>query len=509
MEKKNVLLVYPKNPYTFWSFRDALKFVSKQASLPPLGLMTIAAMLPINWEIRLVDLNIERLDPKDIIWADYVFISAMSIQKESLKTILPEIKKYEKIIVAGGPLFTLEDEEEYPEIDHFVLGEGEVTLPKFLKDLRNNDLKKRYIQDKFPDIKYTPPPRWDLVKIARYGSVGLQYSRGCPFDCEFCNITTMFGHVPRTKTAKQLIGELDGLYERGYRGSVFVVDDNFIGNRKELIEHILPALIEWRKGKIGMTFYTELSINIASDETLMMMMVKAGFKTVFVGIETTSIDGLLECNKIQNTKADLLESVKKIQSYGLEVQAGFIVGLDSDDPSKIFQELIEFIRKSGIVTAMVGLLQAPTKTKLWIRMKETNRLKGNMSGDNGDGTTNIIPKMDIKILLEGYKKIISEIYDPKVYYKRIITHVFNLDRVEIKPKPFVKPKFYTSDFKALVLSFIYQGIISKERKYYWEMVFKIFFNRPKYFAHAITLAIYGRHYYLWMKSIVSRTTQIA
>jgi radical SAM superfamily enzyme YgiQ (UPF0313 family) len=375
----NILLVYPEFPDTFWSFKHALRFVRKKAGSPPLGLLTVAAMLPVAWEKRLVDLNVTGLSQKDLLWADYVFISAMIVQRDATRAVIARCKEAGVPVVAGGPLFTMEH-EQFPEVDHFVLNEAELTLPPFLADLANGCARRIYTTTEFPDIRQTPAPLWQLADLKHYNTVSIQFSRGCPFNCDFCNVTALLGHRPRTKTAPQLIAELDSLYALGWRKGVFFVDDNFIGNKKQLKTELLPALIAWRKGKIGMPFNTEASINLADDPELMALMTQAGFNTVFVGIETPNEDSLVECSKTQNKGRDLVESVKRLQRAGLQVQGGFIVGFDSDSPA-IFQQQIDFIQKSGIVTAMVGLLQAPVGTRLHARMQEEGRLVSEMSGE--------------------------------------------------------------------------------------------------------------------------------
>jgi len=405
-----VLLVYPDFPDTFWSFKHALRFIRKRASFPPLGLLTVAALLPQSWEKRLVDMNVKPLQQRDLKWADYVFVSAMVVQRESTRRVIARCRKAGVKIVAGGPLF-LSEHQDFPEVDHFVLGEGEVTLPLFLKDLECGQPKHVYEADGFADMASSPTPVWDLIDFRNYASMCIQYSRGCPFDCDFCNITAMLGHRPRTKTPEQIIAELDGLYDLGWRGGVFFVDDNFIGNKRELKNAILPALIRWREGKKGMGFQTEASINMVDDPELIDLMVKAGFNKVFVGIETPDEQGLAECNKVQNKGRDMISAVKTLQQAGIEVQGGFIVGFDSDTPS-IFRQQIEFIQRSGIVTAMVGLLQAPYGTRLYERLKKEGRLLGHQSGNNTDDTMNFKPLMDTKILHEGYRLILKTIYSP-------------------------------------------------------------------------------------------------
>jgi radical SAM superfamily enzyme YgiQ (UPF0313 family) len=375
-----ILLVYPEFPDTFWSFKHALRFIHKKAASPPLGLLTVAAMLPAEWEKRLVDLNVTGLTSADLVWADYVFISAMIVQRDAARELIARCKEFGVKVVAGGPLFTMEH-EQFPEVDHFVLNEAELTLPLFLEDLAYGRAQRVYATTEYPDILHTPSPLWQLVNFKNYDTFSIQFSRGCPFSCDFCNVTALLGHRPRTKTAAQIIAELDSLYTLGWRKSIFFVDDNFIGNKKQIKSEILPALIEWRKGKTGMPFSTEVSINLVDDDELLNLMTQAGFDTVFVGIETPNEGSLTECSKNQNKGRDLVESVKQLQRACLQVQGGFIVGFDNDTPS-IFQQQVEFIQKSGIVTAMVGLLQAPPGTRLYERMQKEGRLVNEMSGDN-------------------------------------------------------------------------------------------------------------------------------
>jgi radical SAM superfamily enzyme YgiQ (UPF0313 family) len=480
------LLIYPEFPDTFWSFKHALKFIRKRASLPPLGLLTVAAMLPGEWEKRLVDVNVRQLSDDDLNWADIVFISAMVIQRPSTLRILARCKAAGLTIVAGGPLFTAEY-DQFEDVDHFILNEAELTLPPFLSDLEQNHAKRVYESSEFPEIQTTPAPLWELAELKHYATMAIQYSRGCPYDCEFCNITALFGHKPRVKTAEQIIRELDGLYQLRWRSSVFFVDDNFIGNRRHLKEALLPALIEWRKNKIGITFNTEVSINLADDEVLMEQMVKAGFNMVFIGVETPNEESLAECNKKQNKNRNLVEDVKRIQRSGMQVQGGFIVGFDSDTPS-IFQRQIEFIQKSGIVTAMVGLLQAPKGTRLYERLAKEGRLLGVFSGDNVDGRTNIIPKMNLDVLHKGYKSVVGYLYDAPNYFERVKTFLQEYRA----PKITVPLNF--EYILAFFRSIIQLGIIDKERAHYWKLFFWTLFRHPRLFPLAITFAIYGYHF---------------
>ena len=482
----NVLLVYPEFPDTFWSFKHALEFVGKRSALPPLGLLTVAAMLPPEWPVRLVDANVRDLSEEDLAWADAAFISAMVVQREPARRLSARCKAAGLLVVAGGPLFSSEH-EQFPDVDHFVLNEAELTLPSFLSDLAQGCPQRVYASDQFADVRNTPVPRWNLLDLKRYGSMGIQFSRGCPFNCDFCNVTALLGHRVRTKSTAQILAELDGLYARGWRGDVFFVDDNFIGNKAYLKADLLPALSAWRKDKQGNLFFTEASINLADDADLMAQMVAAGFTKVFIGIETPDEDCLAECSKAQNGKRDLVADVKRIQRAGLQVQGGFIVGFDHDRPS-IFRRQIEFIQQSGIVTAMVGLLQAPAGTRLYERMKSQGRLRAESSGDNVDGTTNIVPAMNLETLKDGYRQILDTIYSPAPYYRRIRTFLR-----EYRPAR-ARGKLQFCHLLALVRSFYRLGILGRERFQYWKLLLWTQFRRPRLLPDAIILAITGYHF---------------
>lgn len=484
----NILMVYPMYPDTFWSFKHALKFVSKQASFPPLGLLTVAAMLSKDWNKKLIDMNANNLIDDDILWADIVFISAMSIQGDSANEVIQRCKKLNTKIAAGGPLFT-SSSELYQSIDYLVLNEAEITLPEFLKDISEGKPKHKYTSEDWADITTTPLPLWNLVPMDNYTSMNLQYSRGCPFDCDFCDITVLYGRKPRTKTKEQVIAELDTLYFAGWRGPVFFVDDNFIGNKVKLKKEILPAIAEWMdKRKNPFYLNTEVSINLADDDTLMELMVKAGFEAVFIGIESTNEDSLVECNKVQNRNRDLISSVKKIQQFGMEVQGGFIVGFDNDHP-KIFEEVTNFIQQSGIVTAMVGLLNAPKGTKLEKRLLDEGRMLNDFTGNNTDFTINFVPSMDSKKLLEGYKSILKTIYSPKYFYERVM--LFIKDFEPKKKKVFhLNPNYILALFRSMFKL----GIVGEERIYYWKLFFWTLFRKPQLFSLAILFSIYGFHF---------------
>jgi len=482
-----ILLVSPDSPDTFWSLKNALKFISKSASLPPLGLLTVAAMLPKNWEKRLVDMATRKLRDRDIRWADYVFITGMFIQKDSVRHVIDRCKKLCTRVVGGGPLFTAVP-EDFDDVDHLVLNEAECTLPQFLKDLETDTAKHIYRAEEFAEIKHTPTPLWKLIDRKRYALMCIQYSRGCPFNCDFCDVTTLFGHRIRTKAKEQIVAELESLYSVGWRGPVFVVDDNFIGNKTLLKQHILPAIIEWMvKRKYPFSFNTQASINLADDDELIHLMVEAGFDCVFIGIESTNEESLAECNKVQNRGRDLVGCVKKIQNSGLQVQAGFILGFDSDK-SSIFETLIKFIQQSGIVTAMVGLLNAPRGTKLYDRLTKEKRLLKQPTGDNTDFSINFIPKMSYEDLINGYRNVVKTIYSHKYYYERILTFFKNY-----RPSPKVKVRITFADIKAILRSVWKLGILNKGRIYYWKLIFWSL-RHPKYFHMAVTLIIYGFHF---------------
>jgi len=484
----NILLVYPKFADTFWNFKHALKFIHKKSANPPLGLLTVAAMIPEEWEKKFVDMNVKSLSDKELGWADLVFISATTVQKESVKEVIIRCKDMGVKIVAGGPLFT-SSYDEFAEVDYLVLNEAEITLPPFLDDLRNCCAKHIYTSNQWADLSETPIPLWELVNISKYATMNIQYSRGCPYNCDFCDITLLYGHKPRTKDKDQILAELESLYSQGWRGEVFIVDDNFIGNRKKLKKEVLPAIVEWMENrKHPFTFVTQISINLSDDEELMRLMVQAGFDTVFVGIETPCEECLSECNKSQNKNRDLIACVKKVHKFGLQVEGGFIVGFDND-PLSIFENQIKFIQKSEIVTAMVGLLNALRGTRLHQRLEKENRLLKDDSGNNTDCSINFIPEMHHETLINGYKKILKTIYSPNYYYERVRGFLKNY-----KPSRKKKFQFSFSYFWAFLKSILFLGIIGKERFHYWRLFFVTMFKRPRLFPLAMKFAIYGFHF---------------
>jgi radical SAM superfamily enzyme YgiQ (UPF0313 family) len=483
-----ILLVFPEYPETFWSFKHALKFIFKKATNPPLGLLTVASMIPDEWEKRLVDMNVDRLTDRDIAWADYVFISATTIQRKSVASIIARCKALKVKIVAGGPLFT-SCHDEYEDVDHLVLNEAEITFPRFLRDAYNGKARHLYNSRRWADLEQTPIPSWKLLKLKKYASMSIQYSRGCPFACDFCDIPLLYGHQPRVKSKHQVVAELESLYTHGWRGTVFFVDDNFIGNKTALKKEILPAVASWmKKRKYPFTFITQASVNLADDDELMTLMVGAGFNTVFVGIETPDEGSLSECSKRQNKNRDLVACVRRIQSAGLQVQGGFIVGFDNDTLT-IFERQIQFIQDSGIVTAMVGLLNAIQGTALYRRLQKENRLLADASGDNTDCSINFVPKMRYAALIDGYKKIVKTIYSPDHFYTRVRSFL-----EEYRPPPIGLSRIQLHDVKAFIMSIAVLGVKGKERFHYWRLFLWCIFRRPQLTPLAVTFAIYGFHF---------------
>ena len=417
-----------------------------------------------------------------------MFVSAMDVQRQSAHEVVSRCRQVGTKVVAGGPLFTT-GHEEFPEVDHFVLGEAETLMPRLVADLERGSGERFYQSDERPDIRMSPIPAWELIDTKKYAGLGLQYSRGCPFDCEFCDIVLLNGRVPRTKDVRQLVEELEAIHHLGCCSTVFIVDDNFIGNKKKLKAEVLPAIIGWMKEKkYPFTLFTQASIGLADDEELMRMMIDAGFDRVFIGIETPNEESLRECGKHQNSNRDLVASVRTLQNHGLEVQGGFIVGFDSD-PSNIFERQISFIQQSGIVTAMVGILSAPRGTRLYKRLKKEDRLLNEASGDNTDFSLNFVPKMSRESLVSGYKNVLTSIYSPRNYYARVGTFLR-----EHRPVVHRRRGLKKSQVGAFLKSIWYLGIKEKGRTYYWRLVTSTLVRRPRAFPLAINLAVYGYHY---------------
>jgi radical SAM superfamily enzyme YgiQ (UPF0313 family) len=484
----NVLLVCPEYPDTFWSFKHALRFVSKRAGQPPLGLLTVASLLPVEWQKRLVDLNLRPLTSEDLRWADYVFLGGMSVQAESARKVIERCNEAGTPVVAGGPLFTARH-QEFTGVDHFVLNEAEITLPAFLDDLRHGRPRRLYSTTGWADLATTPLPMWELIDPRHYATMNIQYSRGCPYDCEFCDITVLFGRVPRAKSADQVVAEMDAVLRTGWRGHLFFVDDNFIGNRRELKKDVLPRIVRWmEENGYPFSLGTEASLDLSDDPELLDLMARAGFEEVFVGIETPHADSLEECKKTPNRNRDLISSIARLQRAGLQVQAGFIIGFDSDPPT-IFDAMIRFVEESGIPVAMVGLLNAPIHSRLHARMGREERLLHVFSGDNTDFTMNFVPRMDPGTLADGYRRVLRGIYSPRAYYRRVGQFLASHE-----PQRRHEAPMEIAHVRALLRSMFLLGVVDPGRLDYWRLVLWALLRRPRQFSTAITLAIYGFHF---------------
>jgi radical SAM superfamily enzyme YgiQ (UPF0313 family) len=489
-----VLLLYPGFPDTFWSFRYALPFQGKRSAYPPLGLLTVSALLPAHWERRLVDINVDPLHDKDLAWADAAFLSAMLIQGPSLQQLISRCRKAGVRTIVGGPITSI-DHPALSEADHVVRGEGEGVLGDLARDLEAGTTRRCYTAAGWTDMTKVPPPDLRLVRMRRYSSMSVQYSRGCPFACEFCDVIELFGRVPRVKTADQILAEFEQLHILGWRGSVFIVDDNFVGN-KAAIKALLPRLSDWlRRNKNPFFLFTQASINMAEDPEMLALMREARFKRVFVGIETPVSESNAAAGKVQNVRTDLLEGVRRIQEYGIEVMGGFILGFDQDPP-EVFERQIAFIKEAAIPVSMVGLLNALPNTRLWNRLAVEGRILQQSIGDNTAALLNFMPKMDPDVLLAGYRKVIASIYNPSEYFDRVQEL---LSRLGSGPKM----RFTLSDYLALIRSFVRQGIFARYRISYWRLLSRTFLRNPRLIGLAVTLAIMGHHFFVLRQRLIS------
>jgi radical SAM superfamily enzyme YgiQ (UPF0313 family) len=501
----NALLIYPEFPETYWSFKHALKFVGKRAAQPPLGLMTIAALLPGTWNKRLVDTNVERLSDRDLAWADVVLLSGMHIQRESLAAIVERCRARGLRTVVGGPIASSIPAAEL-NVDHVVIGEAESLIAGLARDLEQGTAKPVYQAAERPEMCTSPLPDLSLIKMHRYSTMAVQYSRGCPFNCEFCDIIEIYGRRPRTKAVAQVIAELDQLRAAGWREAVFIVDDNFIGNKARAKE-LCTALAQWRSQyKTSFDFNTEASLNLADDPELMQLMKDAGFNSVFLGIETPDESGLIASNKLQNTRRSLLQSVATIQSYGMQVMGGFILGFDTDRED-IFDRMVEFIQNSGIPVAMVGLLQAMPGTQLFRRLWREGRILDAGGGDNTGDKLNFLPHMDAAKLVEGYRSVLKRIYSCEAYYERVRLY---LSRTQPRPGGRAsKQQWLTrANARAFVTSILRQGVFGRHRWSYWKFLATVATRYRHCVGAAMTLAVMGYHFQV-MTQKLSKAADVA
>jgi radical SAM superfamily enzyme YgiQ (UPF0313 family) len=487
----NALLIYPEFPDTYWSFKHALKFLGKRAAQPPLGLMTVAALLPNDWKKRLVDTNVECLSDRDLAWADVALISAMHIQRESLEAIVERCRSRGLRTIVGGPIASSLSAVEL-KVDHVVIGEAESLIASLARDLEQGSAEPIYQAAERPEMATSPLPDLSLIKMRRYSTMAVQYSRGCPFNCEFCDIIEIYGRRPRTKAVSQVLAELDQLRAAGWREAVFIVDDNFIGNKARAKE-LCVALAEWRSQyKISFDFNTEASLNLADDPELMQLMKDAGFVSVFLGIETPDESGLIASNKLQNTRRSLLESVATIQSYGMQVMGGFILGFDTDGED-IFDRMVEFIQKSGIPIAMVGLLQAMPGTQLFRRLWKEGRIVDAGHGDNTDDKLNFLPNMDAARLVEGYRSVLKRIYSSAAYYERVKLYL-NRTQSRTGERTTRQQWLTVANARAFVTSIVRQGVFGKQRWSYWKFLLTVATSYRHCIGAAMTLAVMGYHF---------------
>lgn len=481
----NVLFIYPQWPDTYWSFKHALPFEGKRSVYPPLGLLTVAPLLPHHWKKRLVDTNVEELTDAGLKWADVALLSGMLVQKQDLLGILSRCRARGLRTVIGGPLTSSAD--DLPRYaDHVVIGEAEDLVSTLAADLEQGTARPTYRAIELPGLDKTPLPDLGLIDTKYYSNMAIQFSRGCPFNCEFCDIIEIYGRRPRTKSPAQVVAELEQLHDRKWRGSVFIVDDNFIGNKKK-VKELLPVIAEWNvRHRRPFTFFTEASVNLADDTELLQLMKKAGFIRVFVGIETPVEASLKEAQKLQNTRRSLLDSVRRIQSFGLEVMAGFIVGFDND-PEDIFDKQVEFIQQSAIPMAMVGLLQALPGTQLYRRLLDEGRILDASQGNNTECKLNFVPRMDPTRLVDGYRSILKRIYEPDAYYHRVCRFLARYKPEHHRPRAI-------SDYLALCRSILKQGVFGEDRAKYWRFFLAAATRYRSAFDIAITLAIMGYHF---------------
>ncbi len=503
--RKNILLVYPEFGTSFWSFKFALQYLGKKSSMPSLGLLTLANMFTGDYNLRLVDMNVRPLTDADLRWADLVCTSTMIVQRKSLAHVIARAKRAGKPIVAGGPHPT-SYWEEIEDVDYFLLGEVEETFPRFLHDLEHGTAKHIYVPREKPAITHTPLPRFDLINMHEYGSMLLQFSRGCPFDCEFCDITKLYGRVPRTKTPEQMLTEFDLLYQLGWRGSLFLVDDNFIGNRRDALR-LLKVLIPWqREHDYPFELNTEASMNLVKYEELMDAMIQAGFTSVFVGIETPTPEALKITKKPQNVSVDdpefALHAIRTLQKKGFIVSGGFILGLDGDTPDA-FDAHIEFIQQAAIPMAMEGLLTVLKGTDLYYRMEQEGRLRGDTTGNNMNTRLNFVPDIPEDELVKGYKRVLNTIYDRPLqqYFARCWTLLQRLDRSHA-PRPMHTPLRPTEIIRFALASF--WQLVSRQGPAYLQFLTRVIAHHPDMLLEAFALAAKGYH----LRKITEQVTAV-
>lgn len=483
-----VLLLYPLFPKSFWSFEKTLALVDCKALMPPLGLITVAAILPQEWEFRLVDHNIQEVTESDWDWAELVIISGMIVQKNDMLTQISEAKSRNKLVAVGGPYATTSP-QEVETADFLILDEGEITLPMFIEAIEKGDRSGVFRSAEKPAVTETPIPRYDLLDLTAYDNMSVQFSRGCPFQCEFCDIIVLYGRKPRTKNPEQLLAELERIYELGWRGAVFMVDDNFIGNKRN-VKLLLKELKIWMAEKgypFGLT--TEASVDLAQDDELMKLMVECNFKKVFLGIETPDQDSLALTSKFQNTRDPLTESINKITTAGMQVMAGFIIGFDGEK-AQAGDRIVQFVEQTNIPLAMFSMLQALPSTALWDRLEKEGRLLNGSANINQTTLMNFVPTRNIEDIATEYVNAFWQLYDPANYLERVFRYYMMLGSV--KNAKSLRPSWKT--IRALGLILWKQGVIPQTRFLFWKNLIQVLIKKPRQLEIYLTLCAYLEHF---------------
>lgn len=481
---------------SFWNYQSVCKIVGAKYPAAPLGLLTVAALLPQHWIFKLIDENVEPLLDEHLRWADIVCTGGMLPQQKHLLEFIKRAHQLNCTVVVGGADPTSQP-DLYREADFLVLGEGEVTIPLFLDDLKKGSTRGTYFSEEKADMALAVVPRYDLIRFRDYIMIGMQFIRGCPFNCEFCDVIELFGRIPRFKTTEQVMKELQSLYDLGYRGHIDFVDDNFIGNKKK-VKELLREIKKWTVAhKYPFYFTTEASVNLADDDELLQLMKEVDFRYVFLGIETPENETLALNNKNQNVGKSVKDAVKKIMSYGIVCNGGFIIGFDSESPG-IADNMISCIQDSGICMAMLGLLYALPNTQLTRRLESEGRLFHNTSKSIDDRTIdqttsglNFVTRKNRVDVLKDYIKVIEHIFKPSNYYHRTIYNGL-----------FIRPKYkHTPNFSTWLMymrSFLrvcnQAGFNRETGKLYWKMFFIVLFRNPKGIEVAVNLAAMFIHF---------------
>ncbi|MEB3358622.1 MAG: B12-binding domain-containing radical SAM protein [Synechococcales bacterium] len=490
----NVLLVYPQFPKTFWSYEKVLELVNRKVLLPPLGLVTAAAILPQNWAFKLVDRNVREVTEKEWAWADLVILSAMIVQKEDMLAQIREAKRRGKPVAVGGPYPTsMPEDMEGAGVDYLILDEGEITLPMFVEAIQRGDRQGTYRSDgEKPDVTQTPIPRFDLLEFDAYDSMSVQFSRGCPFQCEFCDIITLYGRKPRTKTPAQLLRELEYLYDLGWRRAVFMVDDNFIGNKRN-VKLLLKELVNWqRQYDYPFSFTTEASVDLANDPELLDLMMECNFNAVFLGIETPDEESLALTKKFQNTRSSLNEAVDTITRAGLRVMAGFIIGFDGEKAGA-GDRIVEFVEQTHIPTTTFAMLQALPHTALWHRLEKEGRLRAGKDGTINQTTLmNFIPTRPLEDIAREYVDAFWRLYEPGQYLDRIHRCFLTMGAPRCQPASPKPPD--PVDVKALLTVAWRQGVKRPTRWKFWHHLFSIMRHNPPVTIQYLTVCAHNEHF---------------